>query len=101
MCSMYENIYDGAIVGRKQYYVLMFKVNFLGLRLFFLLLIWIKKNAIIRTGSSSKHESCRKLTQLSRKKKVEVIWTSRTQDMGWTLNSVWAAGQFQTSSLFL
>jgi len=30
---MYENIDDGAFIGRKQYYVLMFKVNFLGLRL--------------------------------------------------------------------
>jgi len=30
MCSMYENINDGAFIGRKQYYVLMFKVNFLG-----------------------------------------------------------------------
>jgi len=40
MCSMYENIDDGAFIGRKQYYVLMFKVNFLGLGLlssFFLL----------------------------------------------------------------
>ena len=37
MCSMYENIDDGAFVGRKQYYVQMFKVNFfrLGLLLFF------------------------------------------------------------------
>jgi hypothetical protein len=34
MCSMYENIDDGAFIGRKQYYVLMFKVNFLGLRFF-------------------------------------------------------------------
>jgi hypothetical protein len=33
MCSMYENIDDGAFIGGKQYYVLMFKVNFLGLRL--------------------------------------------------------------------
>jgi hypothetical protein len=33
MCSMYENIDDGAFIGRKQYYVLMFKVNFLGLGL--------------------------------------------------------------------
>jgi len=30
---MYENIDDGAFIGRKQYYVLMFKVNFLGLGL--------------------------------------------------------------------
>jgi len=33
MCSMYENIDDGAFIGRKQYFVLMFKVNFLGLGL--------------------------------------------------------------------
>ena len=33
MCLMYENIDDVAFVGRKQYYVLMFKVNFLGLGL--------------------------------------------------------------------
>jgi hypothetical protein len=33
MCSMYENIDDGAFIGRKQYYVLMFKVNFIGLGL--------------------------------------------------------------------
>jgi hypothetical protein len=33
MCSLYENIDDGAFIGRKQYFVLMFKVNFLGLRL--------------------------------------------------------------------
>jgi len=33
MCSMYENIDDGAFIGRKQYYILMFKVNFLGLGL--------------------------------------------------------------------
>jgi hypothetical protein len=32
---MYENIDDGAFIGRKQYFVLMFKVNFLGLGLFF------------------------------------------------------------------
>jgi hypothetical protein len=30
---MYENIDDGAFIGRKQYFVLMFKVNFLELRL--------------------------------------------------------------------
>jgi len=35
MCSMYENIDDGAFIGRKQYSILMFKVNFLGLRFFF------------------------------------------------------------------
>jgi len=33
MCSMYENINDEAFIGRKQYFVLMFKVNFLGLGL--------------------------------------------------------------------
>jgi hypothetical protein len=32
---MYENIDDGAFIERKQYFVLMFKVNFLGLGLFF------------------------------------------------------------------
>jgi len=40
---MYENIDDGAFIGRKQYSVLMFKVNFLGLGLlssFFLLLFF-------------------------------------------------------------
>jgi hypothetical protein len=34
---MYENIDDGAFIGRKQYFVLMFKVNFLGLGLLLLL----------------------------------------------------------------
>jgi len=33
MCLMYENIDDRAFIGRKQYSVLIFKVNFLGLRL--------------------------------------------------------------------
>jgi len=33
MCSMYENIDDGAFIRRKEYSVLMFKVNFLGLGL--------------------------------------------------------------------
>ena len=40
MCSIYENIDDGAFVGRKQYYVQMFKVNFLGLGLLLLLLFF-------------------------------------------------------------
>jgi len=40
------------------------------------------------------------LSQLS-KKKIEVIWTSRTPDMGQTLNSIRAAGQIQTSLLLL
>ena len=34
-------------------------------------------------------------------KKVEVIWTSRTLDMGQTLNNVRVAGQIQTSLLLL
>ena len=33
MCSIYGNTDDGAFIGRKQYFVLMFKVNFLGLGL--------------------------------------------------------------------
>jgi hypothetical protein len=48
---MYENIDDGAFIGRKQYSVLMLKVNFLGLRLlsffffFFLYTYNLKHNA--------------------------------------------------------
>jgi hypothetical protein len=34
-------------------------------------------------------------------KKPELIWTSRTQDMSWKPNSVWAAGQVPTSPLLL
>jgi hypothetical protein len=34
-------------------------------------------------------------------KKPELIWTSRTQDMNWKPNSVWAAGQIVTSPLLL
>jgi len=30
MCSMYENIDDGAFIGRKQYYVLMLRLTSLG-----------------------------------------------------------------------
>jgi hypothetical protein len=45
MCSMCGNIDDGAFIGGKQYFVLMFKVNFLGLgllsSLFFLIYIHI------------------------------------------------------------
>ena len=43
---MYENIDDGAFIGRKQYSVLMFKVNFLGLGLlsFFLYTYNLKHN---------------------------------------------------------
>jgi hypothetical protein len=49
---MYENIDDGAFIGRKQYSVLMFKVNFLGLGLlsfFFSIYIYIylKHNVLI------------------------------------------------------
>jgi len=35
------------------------------------------------------------------KKKNQCIWTSRTRDMGWILNSVWAARQIPTSPLLL
>ena len=41
MCLMYENMDDGAFVGRKQYYVIMFKVNFLGWGLFFFVFFFI------------------------------------------------------------
>jgi hypothetical protein len=41
MCSMYENIDDGAFIGRKQYSVLMFKVNFLELGLLSFFSIYI------------------------------------------------------------
>jgi hypothetical protein len=34
-------------------------------------------------------------------KKIEIIWTSRTRDMGWTQNIVWVAGQILTSLLLL
>ena len=34
-------------------------------------------------------------------KKMEVFWTSRTPDMGQTLNSIRAAGHIQTSPLLL
>ena len=33
--------------------------------------------------------------------KIEVIWTSRTWDIGLTLNSVWATGHIRTSPLLL
>ena len=51
MCSIYGNIDDGAFIGRKQYSVLMFKVNFLGLGLlsssssFQYIYIYLKHNA--------------------------------------------------------
>ena len=57
MCSMYENIDDGAFIGRKQYSVLMFKVNFLGLRLlsfFFNIYIYnLKHNASLTHVTST------------------------------------------------
>jgi hypothetical protein len=34
------NIDDGALLGRKQYFVLMFKVNFLGLGLFYFIIFF-------------------------------------------------------------
>jgi hypothetical protein len=34
-------------------------------------------------------------------KKLELIWTSRTQDTSWKPNSVWAAGQVPTSPLLV
>jgi hypothetical protein len=34
-------------------------------------------------------------------KKPKLIWTSRTQDMSWKPNSVWAVGQIPTSPLLL
>jgi len=46
------------------------------------------------------HESSRKLSHLSRVN-IWDLWTSRTWDMGWTLNSVWAAGHIRTSLLLL
>jgi hypothetical protein len=33
--------------------------------------------------------------------KTELIWSSRTQDMSWKPNSVWAEGQVPTSPLWL
>jgi len=54
MCSMYENIDDGAFIGRKQYYVLMFKVNFLGLGLlssFFFFNIYIHNASLTHVTS--------------------------------------------------
>jgi len=36
-----------------------------------------------------------------KKKTNQCIWTSRTRDMDWTLNSVWAVGQILTSLLLL
>ena len=35
------------------------------------------------------------------KKKIEVIKTYRTQDMGWTLNNIWVVGQIRISLLLL
>jgi len=44
MCLIYKNIDDGAFIGRKHDFVLMFQVNFLGLGLlssFFFLFFYI------------------------------------------------------------
>jgi len=41
------------------------------------------------------------VSAFQQKKKPELIWTSRTQDMSWKPNSVWAAGQVLTSPLLL
>jgi len=58
---MYENIDDGAFIGRKQYFVLMFKANVLGLGLlssfffFFFFNIYtynLKHNASLTYGTS-------------------------------------------------
>ena len=35
MCSMYENIDNRAFIGRKQYFILIFKVDFLEVGFFF------------------------------------------------------------------
>ena len=35
MCLMYENIDNEAFIGRKQYFILIFKVDFLELGFFF------------------------------------------------------------------
>jgi hypothetical protein len=55
-------------------------------------------NVIIWTDFN--HESSRKLSHLF-KVKFEIIWISRTRDMSWILNSLWATGQIRTSSLLL
>ena len=34
-------------------------------------------------------------------KKIEVIWIFRTQDIGRTLNNIWAAGQIRIFPLLL
>jgi 4-hydroxybenzoate polyprenyltransferase len=41
MCSIYKNIDDGTFIGRKQDFVLMFQVNFLGLGLLFFFFIFL------------------------------------------------------------
>jgi len=67
------------------------------------ILIFLSEQNVIsnvRIWIDCPHESSRKLSHLS-KKNIEVIWTSRTRDMGWTLNNVWAVGQIRTSSLLL
>jgi hypothetical protein len=54
----------------------------------------------IRNWTDILHESCGNFSSISNKKN-ELIWISRTQDMGWTPNSVWATWQIQTSLLLL
>ena len=41
MCLMYENIDVGAFIGRKQYSILIFKVDFLGVRLLSFIYVYI------------------------------------------------------------
>jgi hypothetical protein len=41
MCSIYENIDDEAFIGRKQYFVLMFKVTSLSWDYYLFFLIYI------------------------------------------------------------
>jgi len=66
MCSMYENIDDGAFIGGKQYSVLMSKVNFLGLGLlsflFFLFFFNIYTYNLKHNASSTHVTSFRLMT---------------------------------------
>jgi len=49
MCSIYKNIDDGAFIGRKQDFVLMFQANFLGLGFlsFFFIFLYIHDATIL------------------------------------------------------
>ena len=65
MCSMYENIDDGAFIGIKQYSVIMFKVNFLGLgllSLFFFFFLNIYTYNLKHNASSTHITSFRLMT---------------------------------------